>query len=441
MVGGGFSGVLLALKLSQNHAVTLLEEKATLGGRFFFSQTHEHASGPGFELLDQTTQQKWFQAFYDCLSPQEKQHWDEEALSFALQNPAQKPRIFFVKKELTPSQQLLSESSEVLTKKEALLLASLCDPLGSVESKAKIWNETQKAQKEALTPIVETLVGVDLKNIPPERLFSELSHFFYESTSGVLDPFLQKNRLPGVFEKILSDRGVVIRKQCRLLRVSKSKDKKFDLLMSDEKQPDQKTLQSSCVVFAMPLAQCAGMMEKELYAPEQSRFISRSQPLSMVMIEMPHFLDITSYDKQTFFPKDQFVFPVERARGFLTSDFRILFFTLLEYENSLQAPAVREAVSRLRRAAARVLKTEVSQEQRRGPRMPQQKLLERIILLPVAHSFAFDVNQQQELKQTKMGAQNLFCCGDSFYTLGQQPWQRLFASVDDVVNQLGDKPI
>jgi hypothetical protein len=401
IVGGGLCGILLALKISETKNVTLIEEKPILGGRFFSSQTNGHNSGLGFDILDEAN------------------------------------RIFLVKKELTLLEDLIKDSSEIFTKKEALIFKSLLDENESLESKTKIWNELSKANKEVFIPIIETLLGPEIKNIPLDRIFKELSHFFFKSKKPDLKSFLQLETLDQDWEKQLVDRGVVIRKQCRVLRLSQTDDKQFSLLLSDEKNPEQNQLLCSSVVFSIPLAQCAGMMPKEFYAPEQSRFIARVRPLSMVVIEMPDFLQIKSENlKQEFDGKDQFIFPVERARGFLTSDFRILFFTLLEYESSLQAPAVREAVARLRRAAIRILKSAIVEEQRRGARMPQHKVAEKIILLPVAYSLPYDLNMQYDLKQTKMGVPNLYCCGDSFYSLGNAPWEMMTNSIQEVARLL-----
>lgn len=440
IVGGGISGILLALKLSKQPSsdpkkIVLLEEKNTLGGRFFYSQSNHQCSGPGFEIWDRHTQESLFDFLLSCLHDEEKQALNQK-LNFS-ESLRERSRLFFVKKELTNSDELVSESSEVFTKKEALILNSLVDENEPLESKTKTWNELSKANKDAFVPIIETLTASETKDVSLEKIFRLLADFFSVSKKLNFNPFFQSQNLEQWLEQILIDRGVEIRKQCKVLRLSQSADKSFSLLLSDEKNPACKEILSKNVVFAIPLVRCAGIMPKEFYAAEQSRFISRVRPLSLVVVEMPDFLQIKSDAlRQEFYSGDQFVFPVERVRGFLTSDFRILFFTLLPYENSLQAPAVREAVARLRRAAARILKPSVSEEQRRGPRMPQHKVTEKIILMPVAHAMPYDMNVNFDLKQVKMGLDGLYCCGDSFHSLGSEPWQRVIHSVDDVVRFL-----
>jgi hypothetical protein len=90
----------------------------------------------------------------------------------------------------------------------------------------------------------------------------------------------------------------------------------------------------------------------------------------------------------------------------------------------------------LRRAAARVLKSEYAEELKKGARIPQNKISERIVLLPVAFTIPSDMPSNIEVKETKMGLEGLYCCGDSFPGFAEEPWKMVVNSVYDVAMQL-----
>ena len=103
IVGGGISGLLLALKLSKdinkiNKGLVLLEQQPQLGGRFFFSSsfnffgknyeqiTNEiyensskdiNLSGPGFESMSPSSLEALFRHFESHLTEEEKNEFEE----------------------------------------------------------------------------------------------------------------------------------------------------------------------------------------------------------------------------------------------------------------------------------------------------------------------------------------------------------------------------
>ncbi|MES2614244.1 MAG: FAD/NAD(P)-binding protein [Bdellovibrionota bacterium] len=466
IVGGGLSGILLALKLSnsekfKNQSVTLVEEQPTLGGRLFFASSRSFSgktrgqiqeellqdassnkflSGFGFELFDLQTKESLFRHIQNSLTEEEKSRLEKYLSEFESEEQnLEKHKCYFVKKELTSSLSLLSGSSEILTKKEADYLKSIMtaefDATNPLFSKG--WQELSKQAREGLSQIFEVVVGQKWESIPFVDCCAHLKRFFLEMTNNYFLPFERKVAIEIFLEKILTERGVEIRNLCKLVRVEQMKKEFFSLTLSDEVEPHKNTLQAKHLVLALPLAKCAGILPKEIYAAEQSKFVSKVQPLSLVVYELSQFLNFKSTSVTlTLNAYDKFIFPVERVQGFLTSDGRMLFYTELDFEDSLQSPAVREAVSRLKRAAARLLNEDVLKEIKKGFRIPQTQFSERVILLPVAQSVPYFTKVNFELKQVAMGTPRLFCCGDSFFSLAAEPWKRIIHSVHDIAHLL-----
>ena len=462
IVGGGLAGIFMALKLTRSDkwkdkTITLLEEQPTLGGRFFFASprsflgkdrpqiqeelfadAHENKSlsGFGFENYDLETKETLFRHLQNHLTEEENLRLEAYLANFYLpeQNKGQVQRspFSFIKKEVTTVANLLNGSNEFLTKKEAEYLSTLIH--GNLEEKS--WTELSKSSKESLSQIIESVAGIKWTELPFQDMCHKLKNFFSKQGDKSFLPFQRKVALEIFLEKILLNRNIQIRNLCKLLRVEQ-KNKEFVLRVQDEIQPENNLLQTEHLILTIPLTKCAGILPKEIYSPEQSKFVSRIQPISMVVYELSHFSQIKSaefnYDVQAY---DKSIFPVERAHSFYTSDDRMLFYTQLDYEDSLQAPAVREAVSRLKRAAARVLNEDSLKEMKKGFRMPQNEFSDRVILLPVFESVPYYAKLNFELKQVKMGVPNLFCCGDSFFSLGEEPWKRVLHSVQDIASLL-----
>jgi NAD(P)-binding Rossmann-like domain len=479
IVGGGVSGLLLALRLSRDHkkrgnGIVLIEKQPQLGGRFFFSSSssffgrnHEeiskeifedsskklHLSGPGFESMEPASLEALYRHMESHLTEDEKNELDEFFKSENEFDSNKKNRCFFVKKEFVSDVELFSGSSEILTKKESEILKSLVndfyqpknqDEMESIHLKNSIsfekapqWADLSKAAKETLSPILTAIIGPNWEKSLFQNVCKSLWCFFSLRKESIPFFFYRKMCLEFAIENILKKRGVSIRTLCEVLRVNHTKETKFQLLLSDEVNPLNKTLNCKKLIFAIPLVKCLGILAKEHFSASQSRFVSKVRPVSLVVSEISDFLSIKSQDwPENTGAGDRLVFPVERAQGFITKDGRILFSIKLDYEESLQAPAVREAVSRLRRAAARVLKAEYADELKKGARIPQNKVTERIVLLPVAYTIPCDISPNIEVKETKMGIEGLYCCGDSFPGFADEPWKMVVSSVYDVVMQL-----
>ena len=479
IVGGGISGLLLALKISKDpkklaNGIVLIEKQPQLGGRFFFSSsanfsgknyeeiTNElfensskkiNLSGPGFESMPSVSLEALFRHFESHLSEEEKNEFEEFFKNENENSNTNTHKSYFIKKEFVSDRELFSGSSEILTKKESEILRSFVEDFyqeknnkennnsvlneNIIFEKSQQWTELSKATKETLSPIFTAIVGPNWEKSLFQNVCKSLWSFFH----------LQKKEIPGYFyrymciefgiAKILKKRGVIIRTLCEVIRVNHTKESLFQLILSDEVMPLNNSIHCKKLIFAIPLTKCLGLIAKEHFTPSQSRFVSKVRPVSLVVSEISHFHSIKSENwPENVSSGDQFLFPVERAQCFLTQDGRMLFSTKLDYEESLQAPAVREAVSRLRRAAARVLKSEFAEELKKGARIPQNKITERIVLLPVAYTIPSDMPSNIEVKETKMGIDGLYCCGDSFPGFAEEPWKMVVNSVYDVAMQL-----
>ena len=468
IVGGGLSGILLALKISlsekwKNKKITLIEEQATLGGRFFFSSStsfldknrlqiqeelftnsHEnkHLSGFGFEHFNLQTKESLFRHIQNSLTEQENFDLEKYLSQFESEASCEvKNSSWFVRKSWTPRDEILKGSSEFLTKKESEFLNLILTQNSSSEivqgSLAKAWQELTKSSRESLSQIFSCFMGLNWESVPMEKWSELLMPFFHCKKESHFVAFQRKVALEIFLEKILRARGIQVRTLCKVLRTEQKEKECFHLSLQDEVYPSQNSLQTQILIFAFPLAKTTGILPKEFYSPEQSKFISRIQPLSLVVYELGNFSSLKAMSvPEEFSFQDKLIFPVEQVHAFYTLDDRLLFSTELNFEDSLQAPSVREAVARLKRAASRVLNEEVQGEMKKGFRMPKNQFIERVILVPVAQPFPAFSKINFDLKQVKMGLPNLYCCGDSFFSLSSESWKRVIHSVHNIADFL-----
>jgi hypothetical protein len=473
IIGGGMSGLLLALRLSRDpnmcaKGITIFEKQPHFGGRFFFSSYHPplnnssdqfnykqlKLSGPGFEWLEGNTLEIMYRHFESHLSELEKNEVDLFFQDTQGKVISQKKQCFFVKKDFVSDSQLFAGSSEIFTKKEAETFKSfIFDNFNNINEehnnknslninfeKSEFWASLAKSTKEAFTPFFATIVGPNWEKasfIHIHKLFKD----FFNSLNFQIPPcFFREHYFEFVVESILKKRGVVIRTDCEVMRVHHDAKSKFEMLLSDKINPAQKTFTCQKLIFAIPLVKCLSLLSKEHFSPSQSRFVSKVKPVSLIFSEITDFLKF----KCDHWPEnaslgDRFVFPVEKVMGFLTHDGRMILSIKLDYEDSLQAPAVRDAVARLRRAATRILNPEFSEDLKKGARIPENKISEKIILLPVAYTIPCDTAANIEVKETKMGIDGMYCCGDSFPGFANEPWKMIINSVYDVAAQLSQK--
>ncbi len=470
IIGGGMSGLLLALRLSRDSnlcakGITIFEKQPHLGGRFFFSSSHQplentvtqlndkqfKLSGPGFEWLEGNSLEIMYRHFESHLSELEKNEIELFFQDTQDKVISQKKQCFFVKKEIVSDTELFAGSSEIFTKKEAEIFKSfIFDDFNNVQidknflninfEKSEFWVSLTKSTKEALTPIFATIVGPNWEKASFIHIHKLFKDFFNSLNFQVPTCFFREHYFECIVESILKKRGVVLRTNCEVMRLHHHTNSKFDLLLSDNINPAQKTFTCQKLIFAIPLVKCLSLLSKEHFSPSQSRFVSKVKPVSLIFSEITDFLKFKcEHWPENISLGDRFIFPVEKVMGFLTHDGRMIFSIKLDYEDSLQAPAVRDAVARLRRAATRILKPEFSEDLKKGARIPENKISEKIILLPVAYTMTCDTAANIEVKETKMGIEGLYCCGDSFPGFANEPWKMIINSVYDVAAQLSQK--
>ncbi|WP_158997378.1 NAD(P)-binding protein [Pigmentibacter ruber] len=469
VIGGGLSGLLLALKLSKDpnkvtKGITLVEKEAQLGGRLFYTQlnqfsgksreqvfseiyenatNNQYLSGLGFEFLNADALEIIYRHFLSQLNEEELSIIENLQVKLDIQNESfeTERNLFFVKKDFISFHELFNSSSEFFTKKEAESFKNLInypadDSLKSENilfDKSLYWNELPKSTRDTFSPFFQTIIGPNWEKTRFSIVQKRMQDFFYNYQKKVPNYFYRSFCFEYIIGTILSKRGVIIRNLCELIRVQKNEKNVFQLLLSDDLNPKEKHLECNNVIFAMPLNNCLGIIAKEHFSPAQSKFISKVRPISLVISEITNFSDLQSEQWPSFIkPDDCVVFPVERAVGYLTRDQRFLMTTKLDYEDSMQAPAVREAISRLRKATCRVIKTEFTEELKKGARIPQKKIMERIILLPVAYTIPNDIPVNIEVKDIKMGLDGMYCCGDNFPGLADEPWKIIVNSVNEV---------
>jgi hypothetical protein len=238
-------------------------------------------------------------------------------------------------------------------------------------------------------------------------------------------------------------RGVQVRTSARVTRIErgegtsgaggKGSGRPLHLLVGDDAYPAAKRLESKQVFLCVPLARTLSLLPREALGPGQSKLLSRHRPRSLVAVEYP---DVAG-KLQPIFPSecrsgDLLSFPVERARGCLTSQGGLVLTGWLDFEDSLQAPSVRELLGRLRKAAARVLKPEALRlfqgqgagiASLRGPR-------ERVVLLPVGLATPQEALPRETCLESKTSWSGLYVCGDGF-TASPLPWKNVIHSVHE----------
>lgn len=466
IVGGGLAGILLALRLTKDEKtykpgdITLIEAMPTLGGRTFFSsplnlsgmKTEERFH----ELLRATNSRKGlsgfgFEVFFaESLAVYERHlqgalHDDELAFveSFCEEHARGDElahSCYFVKKEFTPFAQMMSGSSEMLTKHEAEAFASLCKFEGEGElaesdetlEHSAFWKELPKNRKEVLSPILETFFGEPFLKVSFSDVRAYLGAFHQSVQVSPPTQLVRHSGLELALELVLRRRGIRVRTACNMTKLVQMGDKSFRLSLMDEVEPLRRELFSAQVVFALPLAKAFTFLPREWLTPAQSKFVSKVRPKSLLAAEFTNFREVVG----SSWPEHgglgtRLVFTVERAQAFVTSQGSLVLHTMLEFEESLHAPAVREALSRLRRAAARVLRPEVQRAFEGGKGIPKdESKAERIVLLPVAYTVPYEVGKT-ELTECKLAHPGLYVCGDGF-GFGFRPWKNVVNSVSEV---------
>jgi len=478
IVGGGLAGTLLALRMSrpaegvssaQNaHAaesLIVLESRPTLGGRLFqtppsnpgvsridalasqFSaEAIQYCSGPGFELFDPLALEVYERHLRMFLSDTEQEFLDA-FVAERLQNAAPLLRhTYVVRKEFTNLSEVISGSSEMLTRKEADILLQMSqgesvspENDGPFETSA-FWQGLAKAQREALTPLLETILGWTLDRTPSSVVYSAVQAFVKSHQSELPAWFLRSSRLELALEVILLSRGVRVMTQAELMRaaVPEKKGEATSVQVADMFAKTPQQMRAQKIAFAIPLMRTLSLLPREQLHAQQSRLVARHRPRSLVWVEYGQWKQALSnqVNSEWLVPGVRIICPVERVQGVLLSNGQLGFFTSIDFEDSLHAQSVREALNRCRKAALRLLsEPHMKAAQQARPAAPGVTLMrERISLMPVGYNLPRNetLPATTEVKMTPAG---WFTLGDHF-TFAPESWKNVIDSAHAVFQMM-----
>jgi hypothetical protein len=465
IVGGGLAGILTALRLSRGESkrkLVLLESKTTLGGRLFqippasvgmsrvdvlagqfTADAWQHCSGPGFELFDPTALEVYERHLRMNLSEEEIEFIDGFVAERLTSDGEHVRKTFLVRKEFTNLSDVLAGSSEMLTRKEAESLQSLTlsesiapESEGPFETGA-FWSALPKVQKEALTPLLETLLGWPLDRTPSAVVQSVVQAFVGTHNSTLPKWFIRAARLELALEVVLLARGVDVRTQAEIVRAFVP-EKKTDLTrvqIADAYSKTPQQLSVEKIAFAVPLMKTLSVLPREQLHAQHSKLVARHRPRSLVWVEYDSW-------RQALLPQGQFewlkagariICPIERVQGVCLSNGRLGFFTSIDFEDSLHAQSVREALNRCRKAALRLLsEPHLKAAQQARPAAPGLTLMrERISLMPVGYNLPRN-EAVPATTEVRMSAPNWYSAGDHF-TFAPESWRNVVDSTHEVV--------
>jgi hypothetical protein len=462
VVGGGLSGLLLALRASRNsNSLVLLESRPTLGGRLFQSppshpgvpridvlraqftqEALQHCSGPGFELFDPLALEVYERHLRMAMSEAEQEFVDAFVNERAGVQDTLVRRTYLVRKEFTPLSEVLSGSSEMLTRKEADILLQLSQPEhvspendGPFES-SSFWQGLAKAQRESLTPLLESVLGWTLDRTPVSVVRSALHAFVRGNESEAPKWFLRGSRLELALEVVLLSRGVKVLTQAELVRaiVPEKKADSTLIQVADIFSRAPQQMQARRLALAIPLMRTLSLLPREQLHPQQSRLVARHRPRSLVWVEYGHWKQALANPtlNEWLVPGVRLMCPVERVQGALLSHGQLGFFTSIDFEDSLHAQSVREALNRCRKAAMRLLsEPHMKAAQQARPTAPGVTLMrERISLMPVGYNLPRN-ESVPTTTEVKMSPSHWYTVGDHF-TFAPESWRNVIDSTHEV---------
>jgi hypothetical protein len=481
ILGGGLSGILLALRLSakQGARICLVEGEASLGGRIFYSPTWQvngnaqqrslalveiglygrKLSGPGFEVFESQALQSIERHILSLLNEEETGFLED----FCQKNTSGmnlSKHVYVVKKEVSSIQDYRSSNTEMFTRKDAESMNVLLDALNDLLLKQKevsneadefiashahsalelkalafenfeTFKEMPKAQKETLQNFLECICGVGFVKSPALRVATQLQDVFkrdHEHASGL---FRRDSGLEFALEFILRRRGVSVLTQTNAVRLTAEKGTAKCVMVAGTDFTGMAEITSKHVHICCPLARSLHLLGRDQWSAGQSKLLAKFRPRSLVTLEIQNAESWLREVKsgQIFCSGDQFYFPVEKSFGLVSSMGHVQISAWMDYEDSLQAPPVREAVGRLKKAAARVFTTDgldhiFSKKNPFAPRLAS----ERVVLLPVGCGTPFEVSANDLCSDVKTRAEGVSVCGDGL-SLHDEAWRNIVASV------------
>lgn len=450
IVGGGITGILCALRLSNNKNISkeivLIDSHQTLGGRFFLGNSPK--SGSGFEHKTPLTLETLKRHLYLYLTEDEKNYLENWVNEKTQKKPFSKiiPKKYFVKKDFLNSEYILLSNSEFLTKKDAEILQSIVqiqkNPLYEKEKdkifeQSSFWKNLHKNSQENILPILESFLGKYALTFPVKILSEKLTAFY--ETQTYHDPFfLRITEIEIALEHLLQERGIIIYTNCILKSVEKQ-NSDYELCLINK---DISKLNCEKIIFTIQPYYIRTIISVDDLSVQLSRFLSKVQPTSMLYLEVTDVQDKwAEHFENKFKTYDRLYFPVEGIEAFITSDNRLICSIELDYETSLQAPSVRESINFLRRALKRILKPEFAEELKKGSFIRKTEAFEKIILQTVAFNVPnrTQIEHLPEFNDISLRAKNIYISGDYLYSLGDKKWKQITKSVEFIVQEIEKK--
>jgi hypothetical protein len=386
IVGGGFSGLLSALRISQQQSameqqprITLMESKDALGGRLVlgnmvknFSKEHDAASEPGesgavgsFPLaLFGDAALSLLAAFYESLTAEERtaivsliadgnSKSDRQATAAPTSAFAKEARgTFVVRKEFTPGPLICVGPSECLTRAAALALGGFLSAAESCRLRDTVfWKELRKPVREELRPFFETFAGDEFEKADAQFLARGLRLALgFASTDASSDGVLLAGSLQSrhsllsllddwrdllgasvaqfcrAIGEVLTRRGVSIRLQTRIERIEKVFEKAEGRFAYRANAlttgAEISRIRATTVVVTVPLSQSLVVIARDLLTPAESKFVTKIRPRSAVVLELA----------------EPFVAPEYAALGFAKLGEACRFLFPIERVQALQTP-------------------------------------------------------------------------------------------------------
>ena len=421
IVGGGLSGLIAALNLSQPEgdtvpSVALIEQRDAWGGRLLLGgqrqgaqATPEYPVGSFPLALYGSGAARLWEGLQALLSDAERQVLNGELQTWIVQHNAavsdsalvaEARSCFVVRKEWTPGPLVERGATECLTRFAAAALQELLNAQDSlVLSDWQPWKTWRKPMRDELRPFLETAAGEDYEQCTVAYLSAQLATALGRiggSESPIAFGCMPAGVLCQVLAQILERRGVTLLLRTRVERCRYEQSELKYLIPIVGAQVGNVTLRSSYLVAALPLALSLTVVPREWLTAAQSRFVTKYRPRTAVALEIaaPHLAPEFASSLLAKAPLCRLLFPIERVQALGTSDGRLIFYGMIDYEVSMQTPAVRDVLSRIKRAFRRVFpltELETFAKLAGGPPKAEgvrRDLAERLVLIPVAQSVA-----------------------------------------------------
>jgi hypothetical protein len=476
----------------------LLEASSHLGGRLFFSdpkplgtdaslQKDGYLSrlalgapflGPGWSAWDPVAQDSFLRHVENHLTPQEKEEWDSvdksessdsflppakcivfKKESFSLKNTLKTGGELFSKKDLERWEQLFL-IPELVETSQGWTPHKWCPDPKTTVGESKFWQEVSKESKTPLWNLMELVLGMPMDDTPLIQVCRNWKMVLAaESAAGLagrvfITKWQRKNGAELFLENCLKNRGVNVLTNALVTHLTQEAavpnpiEKGAPKLrlqwsggapLGKEDTTGKKgfcSLDCERVIWAAPLWRSLGIMPREAWHSQTGKFFSKTNPVSAVFLEVQSASLESLWNHWEWNPLDRILFPQEGVEARVTEARTLCLMVSMGYEESLQAPAVREGISRMRKALGRILGP--SYQKADSPvslwQSASQGFKERIILLPVAKLPVS--NPSLSHQQVKGAWKGLFFVGEGF-TWGQHPWENVVESVRQTCAQLG----